>query len=220
MTSGRPDSSPDEPAEPAEPVYADRSYRSVPGMVGGGLMLALACWFAVDGLIRGSGRTPWLALAGLLLVVPLVVAFTFRPAVFANDDRLRVRNPFRDIVLPWARVADVRAGYSSEVLLRDGSKFQLWAVPVSLRQRKRAARLQARASQDDPHGRTPVTADVTDVQARTAQADRTITELRDLAERNADRPGAQGTVRVRWAYEILGPALAGGLLLVVLLALG
>ncbi|MEU7010974.1 PH domain-containing protein [Streptomyces sp. NPDC046332] len=207
------------PQPPAEPAYADRVFRSPLGIAGGVLLLGLTVWFCVDAMVRGAGRTPWLALASLLLVVPLVVAFTIRPAVYANEDRLRIRNPFRYITLPWASVADVRAGYSSEALTQAGDKYQLWAVPVSLRQRKRAARQQARAAQDDPHGRTSVNARGDDA-ARLAPADRTIADLRELAERCAGRPEAQGEPRVRWAYEIIAPATAGLVLLVILLATG
>ncbi|MFJ8657922.1 PH domain-containing protein [Streptomyces sp. NPDC093795] len=198
----------------------DRVFRSPLGIASGVFLLLLACVFAGDVLLRGEGRSPWLALAGLVLAVPLIVAFTIRPAVYANDDRLRIRNPFRSITLPWATVADVRAGYSSEVLTRDGVKYQLWAVPVSLRQRKRAARRAARASQDDPHGRTSVNADVRDSTSRTAPTDQTIADLRELAEHRSGTPGAQGEARVRWAYEIVGPAVAGLLLLVILVATG
>ncbi|MFD7323845.1 PH domain-containing protein [Streptomyces sp. NPDC059875] len=207
------------PQPPAEPTYADRVFRSSTGIAGGVLLLGLTGWFCVDAMVRGEGRAPWLALAGLLLVVPLVVAFTIRPAVFVNDDRLRIRNPFRSIVLPWAVVADVRAGYSSEVLTRAGAKYQLWAVPVSLRRRKAAARRQARAAHDDPHGRTSVQANVAD-RDRLAPADQTVADLRELAERCASRPGAQGEPQARWAYEIVAPALAGLVLLIVLLATG
>ncbi len=28
----------------------------------------------------------------MIMLFPLVIAFTLRPAVFANDDRLRIRN--------------------------------------------------------------------------------------------------------------------------------
>ncbi|MFF7179577.1 PH domain-containing protein [Streptomyces sp. NPDC008121] len=207
------------PQPPAEPAYADRVFRSPFGIAGGVLTLALVGWFCGDAIVRGHGRTPWVALAALLFLVPLIVAFTFRPAVYASEDRLRIRNPFRDITLPWAAVADVRAGYSSEALTRSGTKYQLWAVPVSLRQRKRAARRQTRAAQDDPHGRTSVHADVSDA-SRLAPADRTVADLRDLAERCGTRPGAQGEPRLRWAYEIIAPAAAGLVLLVVLLATG
>lgn len=203
------------PQPPAEPAYADRVFRSPLGITSGVLMIGLSAWFCGDAIVRGEGRTPWLALAALLLVVPLIAAFTIRPAVFANEDRLRVRNPFRDITLPWAAVADVRAGYSSEVFTREGNKYQLWSIPVSLRRRKSAALRQARdAAQGAQQGRT---AGVSDGALR-APADQTIADLRDLAERCADRPGAQGDPQVRWAYEIIAPATAGLVLLVVLLA--
>ncbi|GAA0586632.1 PH domain-containing protein [Streptomyces crystallinus] len=195
------------PTPPAEPTYADRVYRSPGGIAGGALLLALGLWLAGDAIVRGHGSAPWLALAGLLCGVPLVFAFTVRPAVFANDDRMRVRNPFRTITLPWAAVADVRAGYSSEVFDQGGTKYQLWSIPVSLRQRKKAARAQGRASST-----------ASDDEPRTAAADRTIRELRELAERGAGRDGAQGSVSVRWAYEVIAPAVAGAVLLVVLLS--
>ncbi|MET9803925.1 PH domain-containing protein [Streptomyces sp. NPDC006368] len=191
---------------PQQPPYADRSFRSPAGIVGGLLLLGFAAWIGGDALVTGDGRAPWVALAGLLLVVPLIVAFTFRPVVYANEDRMRVRNPFRTIDLPWAAVAAVRAGYSSEVVTQDGTKYQLWSVPVSLRERKRAARRQARGGEPADPATTGA-----------AGADRTIAELRDLAEQCASRPTAQGAPRVRWAYELIAPALAGLIALVVLI---
>ncbi|MGR8008680.1 PH domain-containing protein [Streptomyces hypolithicus] len=208
------------PPEPTPtPAYADRVFRSSAAIVGGVLVLALAGWIGVDALVRGQGRTPWAAVAGLLFVVPLVVAFSLRPAVFTNDDRLRIRNPFRTITLPWGAVDGVRSGYSSEVLA-GGRKYQLWAVPVSLRQRKRAARRQATQAHDDPYGRTSVTADVTDARARRAPADQTVDDLREQAERCAARPAAQGAPAVRWAYEIIAPCVVGVVAVVVLLVTG
>ncbi|MCB5178514.1 PH domain-containing protein [Streptomyces antimicrobicus] len=181
---------------PEDPAYDDRIYRSPMALVSGVLLLALIVWLCGDAVVRGHGNAPWYGVASALLAVPLVVAYTLRPAVFANEDRLRVRNPFRTVDLPWATVDAVRAGYSSEVLA-DGEKYQLWSIPVSLRARKRANRKG---------------------DGEKAGADRSVSELQELAERCARRQGAQGTVTVRWSYEIIAPAVAGAILLVVLLA--
>ncbi|MFE3144947.1 PH domain-containing protein [Streptomyces scopuliridis] len=204
------------PEQPSEPTYADRVFRSAGGIVGGSLLLVVILWIGGDALFRGTGRTPWLALAAMLCLVPLVIAFSLRPAVYANADRLRIRNPFRTITLPWAAVSTVRAQFSCEALTEDGRKYQLWAVPVSLRQRKRANRVQGRgASAGASAGAGAGAAEV-----RMAQADRTVADLREFAERSASRPTAQGEPTVRWAYEVLGPAAAGLIVLIVLLLVG
>uniref|UniRef100_UPI000A394F32 PH domain-containing protein n=1 Tax=Streptomyces africanus TaxID=231024 RepID=UPI000A394F32 len=132
--------------QPSEPESEDRVYRSVPAIAGGALLLAIAGWLGIDAVVSGQGSTPWMALAVLILIVPLVVAFTLRPAVYVDDDRLRIRNPFRVIVVPWGQVASLKSSYSNEVVTESGAKYQLWAVPVSLRARKKAARREMRAT--------------------------------------------------------------------------
>ncbi|MFE9676100.1 PH domain-containing protein [Streptomyces sp. NPDC006259] len=219
----------------------DRAYRSPAGMAGGVLLLGLVGWLGIDAIVAGEGRTPWLALAALILLVPLVVAFTLRPAVFAGDDRLRVRNPFRVVVLPWGQVASLRSAYSNEVVAESGQKFQLWSIPVSLRARKRAARQQDRLAADQAaeregrprrrrggfggpagfggglssHGGV----DLPEGPSR-AEADKAMDELRNLWEIRQKEEAAQGEVTVRWAWEIMGPAAAGALLLAILVAVG
>lgn len=213
----------------SRPEVKDRIYRSPAGITGGALLLFIAGWLGIDALVSGTGRTPWLALAVLILVVPLVIAFTLRPAVYANDDRLRVRNPLRVIVLPWGKVASLRSSYSNEVVDTSGTKFQLWAVPVSLRARKKVAKSQGRAAtgsrgvegrmlstgRPSPFGRGAVA----DAPTR-AQTDQIMDDLRETAEARAQEPGAQGEVTVRWAYEVIGPAIAGAVVLAILLATG
>jgi hypothetical protein len=210
-----PDHQPPVP-DASRPESKDRIYRSPAGIAGGAMLLAIAGWLGIDALISGHGRTPWLALAGLILVVPLVSAFTLRPAVYANNDRLRIRNPFRVIVLPWGRVASLRSSYSNEVVDTSGTKYQLWAVPVSLRARKRATKHQMRGAAANSSGRmSPIGTGST-----RAQTDRIMDDLRDLAEARASAESAQGEVTVRWAYEVMGPAVAGAVLLAILLAVG
>ncbi|MFD5497330.1 PH domain-containing protein [Streptomyces sp. NPDC127091] len=218
------------------PEVKDRVYRSTSGIAGGVLLLAIVGWLCVDAVATGEGRAPWLALATLLAIVPPVVAYTLLPAVYAGDDRLRVRNPFRTIVLPWGRVATLRAGYTNEVVSDAGTKYQLWALPVSLRARKRAARREMRATGERAQGvdvrtagRAPGAGGTsrrggagsapggTEAPER-APSDRAMDELRELHENRQTAGSAQGEVSVRWSYEILAPTLAGVILLTVLLA--
>ncbi|MEU3789551.1 PH domain-containing protein [Streptomyces fructofermentans] len=230
-TPDHPSPAPDAP----EPRYNDRAYRSPSGIAGGVLLLAIVCWLGIDALVTGEGRTPWLALATMIMLVPLVAAFTLRPAVFADERRLRVRNPLRVVVLPWGAVETFRSGYSNEVVDTAGAKYQLWAVPVSLRARKRAARKEARgeakgaaaARRGDPHLGRPAEAAVPsrDMGAVAtgpvrAHTDQIMDELRQLHESRAKDARSQGGATVRWAYEIVGPAAAGAVLLAVLLAAG
>ncbi|MFE5144414.1 PH domain-containing protein [Streptomyces fagopyri] len=206
------------PPDASHPESRDRIYRSSAGIAGGVVLLAIIGWLGIDALVSGHGRTPWLTLAALILLVPLVSAFTLRPAVFANEERLRVRNPFRVIVVPWSAIATLRSGYSNEVVTTDGAKYQLWSIPVSLRSRKRAAKRQARGAAADSGGRvSPATASPAPARA---QADQAMDDLRELAEAHPGTEGAQGAVSVRWAYEVMGPALAGAVVLVILLAVG
>ncbi|MEU9590509.1 PH domain-containing protein [Streptomyces sp. NPDC048193] len=230
MTTPQPQS----PApQPSEPASKDRVYRSLAGIVGGVLLLALVAWLGIDAVVSGEGSTPWKALATMLLVVPLAFAYTLRPAVFANEERLRVRNPLRVLVLPWDQVASLRSGYSNEVLDRSGTKYQLWAIPVSLRARKKAAQREDRRLAGETRGRGGLggmtggtgPGAVADGPVR-AEGDRAMDELRALLEAREERAdvaqadAVRGEISVRWAYEIVAPAVAGAVLLAVLLIVG
>ncbi|MGW4566581.1 PH domain-containing protein [Streptomyces sp. NPDC004561] len=229
-------------SQPPVPSAKDRIYRSPMALAGGVLLLAIVAWLGFDALFRGHGRTPWLALAGMILVFPLVIAFTIRPAVFANEERLRIRNPFRVITVPWGQVEYLRSSFSNEVVAKSGAKYQLWAVPVSLRARKRAERRQARAAADAARGSSATgrigglgaggfspggfgfgggfgQRDDTAGPTR-AETDKVMDDLRDLLDRRADAEPAQGEITVRWAYEVAAPAVAGAILLAILLAMG
>ncbi|MCF0086149.1 hypothetical protein B0E37_01202 [Streptomyces sp. MH192] len=227
---------PSEPSESSEPSVSDQVHRSSAGIAGGVMLLALVAWLGIDALVVGKGRTPWLALAAMIVVVPLVAAFTLRPAVFVGRDRLRVRNPFRVIVLPWGSVASLRSGYSNEVVASSGTKYQLWALPVSLRGRKRAARHEARQTAEGigrggsgrrggllgglGGGQGSVRGAAATEGPVRAQTDQVMDDLKDLAERRGGAETAQGEPSVRWADEVLGPGAAGLIVLAILLATG
>ncbi|MFF4685908.1 PH domain-containing protein [Streptomyces sp. NPDC001307] len=222
-------------SQPPVPTAKDRIYRSPMALVGGVLLLVVVGWLGFDALFQGHGRTPWLALAAMILIVPLVIAFTLRPAVFAGEARLRVRNPFRVISLPWGQVAALRSGFSNEVVAKSGGKYQLWAIPVSLRARKKAEMRKSRAAAEAARGGEPTRrsfgfgtvggfgapggAGLKSGPTR-ADTDQVMDELRELLDRHGEAQPAQGEVAVRWAYEVIAPALAGAVLLLILLVTG
>ncbi|GAA2130841.1 PH domain-containing protein [Kitasatospora kazusensis] len=221
--AGTPAASGPKAATPAAsgPKYADRVYRSVPGVISGVLLLAVAAWLIIDAVLTGSGRTPWIALAAAPLFAFPVIAYTLRPVVLSNDDRLLVRNPIRTVHAPWASVEGFKAGYSVE-LFAAGKSYQVWAVPVSLKQRKRAtARATRAAAGGDPEAsrttraRRPDEADPT-----RAWSDQVVDSLQETAERNAGLPGAAGPVTVTWCWWVIAPTLAGLVALAALLATG
>ncbi|MGX1972285.1 PH domain-containing protein [Streptomyces kronopolitis] len=202
---------------PPPQQYAERSYRSPAALAGGTLLLLLGLWLGGDALLRGDTHTRLTALFALLLGVPLVTAFTLRPLVRAGEERLLVRNPFRTVTLPWTAVEGLRAGYSTEVLT-DGATYQMWAIPVSLRQRKKAGRQAMRGTAARP--RFGPHADAGDGPAPRAMADQALDELREVRERAAHREGPRDEpVAVRWAYAVLAPLAVGAAGLVVMLAL-
>ncbi|MFF2547776.1 PH domain-containing protein [Kitasatospora sp. NPDC058063] len=214
------------PAAPdGEPEYADRVYRSVPGVISGVLLLVVAAWLIGDAVVSGTGKTPYVSLAAVPVFAFPVIAYTLRPAVTAGRDRLVVRNPWRTVVAPWASVEALRAGYSVE-LLAGGKKFQLWAVPVSLRQRKRATRAQSPSAAEHA-SRTglgmgmakrtnPVVQGSPD--PTRAWSDQVTAVLQETAERNAARPSAAGPVEVRWCWWVIAPTLAGLIALITVIA--
>ncbi|WP_336050770.1 PH domain-containing protein [Streptomyces sp. CA2R101] len=201
---------------PPQQQYAERSYRSPAALAGGVLLLLLGGWLGGDALLRGAAHTKLMAVFALLLGVPLVVAYTLRPLVRAGDDRLTVRNPFRTVTLPWGSVETLRAAFSTEAVSSSGTTYQLWAIPVSLRQRKKAGRQARRSATPGPRF-GPRAGD--DGPVPLALADQALAELREVQERAAGRESAQGEPVVRWAYEVIAPIVVGAAGLAVMAAL-
>jgi hypothetical protein len=112
-------------------------------------------------------------------------------------------------------------------LFAGGAKYQVWAVPVSLRQRKRATRNASRAAAAGDPGNSrgagllgmsrggPGAPDPT-----RAWSDQVADSLQETAERNAALPGASGPVVITWCWWIIAPTLAGLIALVTLIAAG
>ncbi|MFD7736391.1 PH domain-containing protein, partial [Kitasatospora phosalacinea] len=103
-----------------EPVYADRVYRSVPSVIAGVMMLAVAAWLIIDAVVSGSGATPWVALAAAPVFAFPVIAYTLRPVVRANDRRLLGRHPRRAVGAPRCPGEGLHGGGSGGNLAAGG----------------------------------------------------------------------------------------------------
>ena len=117
-------------------------YRGGSAVVGGGIMAALSIAGAVD-LVVEEGSADLIGSAVLLLVAAFAVVLGPYPAASSGEDGLRIRNPFRAIDLPWSTVTDVKAGLSF-IAFTAQRKYTVWAIPVSLRDRRRAEKQRYR----------------------------------------------------------------------------
>ena len=117
-------------------------YRGAAALIGGALV-ALFCLFGSIDLMVESGTRDLTGSAILMLVAVLAAVYGVYPAVFSWSDRLVVRNPFRTIDLPWEAVADLTARLSF-IAHTETKRFTVWAIPVSLRDRRRSERHKVR----------------------------------------------------------------------------
>lgn len=113
-------------------------YRGPAALIGGALVVVFCAFGAIDLLVE-SGTQDLVAAAILTLVAVLAALYGVYPAAFAWNDRLVVRNPFRTIELPWDAVTDLSARLSF-MAHTESRRFTVWAIPVSLRERRRVER--------------------------------------------------------------------------------
>jgi hypothetical protein len=135
---------------PGSPVDKPTAYRGVSAVIGGAVVMLFCVGGAVD-LLAEEGTTDMPGAAIMLLVAALAFAYGVFPAAFSGVDSLVVRNPLRTITLSWGMVTKLTAQLSF-IAFTPTRRYTVWAVPVSLRDRRRAerARLRELARQNRP----------------------------------------------------------------------
>ena len=123
-------------ASSTSPAEKPTVYRGVGAILGGSLAVLFCLYGAIDLLVE-AGVADLLGAAILLLVVVLAFFFGVYPAAFSDQDGLLVRNPFRTIRLPWSAVTELSANLSF-VAHTEGAHYTVFAIPVSLRDRRKA----------------------------------------------------------------------------------
>jgi hypothetical protein len=118
------------------------AYRGAAALIGG-VLVVLFCGIGAIDLIVEAGTKDLTGASILLLVAVLAALYGVYPAAFSWSDRLVVRNPFRTVELPWTAVTDLSARLSF-IAHTESRRFTVWAIPVSLRERRRADRNRLR----------------------------------------------------------------------------
>ncbi|MBR7831266.1 hypothetical protein KDK95_33480 [Actinospica sp. MGRD01-02] len=127
---------------PASPVDKPTAYRGVSAVIGGAVVMLFCIGGAVD-LLAEEGTADMPGAAIMLLVAALAFAYGVFPAAFSGVDALVVRNPLRTITLSWGIVTKLTAQLSF-IAFTPTRRYTVWAVPVSLRDRRRAERARMR----------------------------------------------------------------------------
>jgi hypothetical protein len=133
------------PTQPTNgPADKPTVYRGPLALAGGVIVLLFCVAGAVDLLAEvGSADLP--GAAAMLLVGSLAFAYGVVPAAFSSDESLVVRNPLRTIELPWGTVTRLSAQLSF-IVHTAHRRFTVWAVPVSVRDRRKVDRARYRES--------------------------------------------------------------------------
>jgi hypothetical protein len=127
---------------PASPAEKPTAYRGVGAVIGGAVVMLFCVGGAVDLLAEeGSADLPGASI--MLLVAALAFAYGVYPAAFAGTDTLVVRNPLRTLTFSWGAVTKLTAQLSF-IAYTATQRYTVWAVPVSLRDRRRAERARLR----------------------------------------------------------------------------
>lgn len=191
------------------------------GWVLGWLWMVFALYNIVDILRHPWDRASAYAGSILLLVSGIVYVIALRPRLRADPERVLIRNPLRDVEIPWGAVTDVTAVDTVRVDT-EHKRYHSWVghVPNRRRAQFNRSKLRARTAElsADPRGRgfeQPATNARTATE-RMSQAEFMVERLKNLAERfgPGSKDAGHTTASARWSWLAVA-ALAVPALLIV-----
>ena len=209
-------SSPDSPSSngsatgrSAEPTrYERRAFTSTPARVLGWILVAVAVANFVDIGVRGRDHASLIAAAALLLGCGIVYVLCLRPGLVAGDDAVLMRNPLRDVRVPWAALDTVDV--TDALRLHAGDrKYRSWALQES-------SRARARARMRKP--RTDLPENVADAVAGRTRSEYVAEQLREMSAERRGGSAAAGA-EVAWSWPSVAAVAVPAVLLVVAILL-
>ncbi len=112
-------------------------FRSTVARVVAWIFVAFAALNLIDVVIRGRGQSGRVAFAVLVAIALIAYVLGLRPGVVADSQQVQLRNPLRDVSVPWNAVTAID---STDVLrIHAGpAVFRSWAIAAGNRARRRA----------------------------------------------------------------------------------
>ncbi|MDQ0688648.1 hypothetical protein QFZ56_007611 [Streptomyces achromogenes] len=132
------------PPTTARPATTDRIFRSPVGIATGAVLLVVFLWLGISTVVSAERRHALESAGRDAAGHSPVDRLHHAAGSLRRRPPVALRNPFRTITLPWGTVSGLRAGHSNEVFGQTGAKYQLWAVPVSVRGVRQAGYEQLR----------------------------------------------------------------------------
>jgi Bacterial PH domain len=221
--------SPDAPVAGAAPAARPKVFRSPGAVAVWYVWLVFAGLNMIDLAVQGHDHTSAVVAATLVLITGAVFVAALRPRIFADEDGVTVRNPMRDIRVPWGAVTSIdlqemvrvhcRANAGETVAGAEPRQRVLhsWALQSSRRSRMKA-QLRARTrTAEIASGRPGFTHAPAEVHALMAQSTAAwaVTSLDELRASAAQRGALGGPPEVRWSAASAAALLLPALLLAV-----
>ncbi|TNY38683.1 PH domain-containing protein [Thermomonospora catenispora] len=192
--------------------------RSAASRIAAWAWLAFSALMLVDTALRGDDMAAVVAAAVLVFGCGLAYVLGLRPRVTADEEAVEIRNPLRDIRVPWSAVRAIEATHALQVRFTDPEGVErlarAWILQTSPRARAREERRLRQRARELPPG---VAAGLA---GRTALG-HAVERLQELAGRHRRRSGEAPGV-VAWsrpalaALVIPGVAMAAAIVLAVL----
>lgn len=194
------------------------------GWVFGWAWMVFAVINVVDILRHDWSRASAYAGSVLLLVSGIVWVIALRPRLRANERELLIRNPLRDVAIPWGAVTDIVSRDTVRVTT-ERRNYHSWVGHVSNRRRSwfSRARVQGRAAEltTDPTGRT--SGESTSAKehltaaARATDTEYLVTRLTGMADRfrRVSAEDGRNEETVHWSWVSVAVLVAPLLLLAV-----
>jgi hypothetical protein len=191
------------------------TYRSAASWIFGWVWLAFAALNTVDLIVRGTMPTALVVGAVLGVITFLVFVLSLRPATITEEDGLRIRNPFRNVFLPWNTVEDVEV--SNAITIRAGEQtVRCWTPQPSARERAKTVRRggsgrSGRYPTSEP-ARTKGERAAAEAMAGRTHADWVAEQIRAMAEKHKRK--TTGEVTVTWSPYVIAASIAAAILVV------